>query len=88
MITHLLKTQANMDTMILAVSAVFQMTSRGQLYWFQKEVWSYVSLWEHEPTSHLIYYLCEQFPNEFMILIASFRYSYNTAWSSFVINGK
>lgn len=35
----------------------------------------YVSLWENEPASHLINYLSKPFPNEFMVLIASFKSS-------------
>lgn len=27
----------------------------------------YVNLWENDPTFHLIYYLCYQFSNEFMV---------------------
>ena len=33
------------------------------------------SLWENDASSHLIYYFSEQFPNEFMVSIASFRSS-------------
>ena len=36
-----------------------------------KEVPLYVILWENDPTSHLIYHLCEQFPNEFVAWIGS-----------------
>ena len=37
----------------------------------KKKVWLYVSLWENDPTSHLIYYLSKQFPHECMVSITS-----------------
>lgn len=37
-----------------------QITSRGQLDWLHIEFWLYVSLWESDPTSHLIDYLTKQ----------------------------
>ena len=56
---------------VLKISLNFDFTSMlceatnghqgAQIHWFQKEVWLYVSLWENEPTSHLIYDRCEQF---------------------------
>ena len=55
--------------------AVFLMACRGRLHWFQKEVWLYVSLWEKDIPSHLIQYLCEQFPNEFTVSIFIFKFS-------------
>lgn len=35
----------------------FHMACRGQLCWFQKEFWLYVSLCKNDPTSHLFYNL-------------------------------
>ena len=40
-------------------------------HWLQKEVWWYVSLWENDPTSRLIYCLNELFLEEFMVSVAS-----------------
>ena len=36
---------------------IFNAQQGGKLYWFQYkiQVWLYVSLWENESTSHLIY---------------------------------
>ena len=51
------------------------MASRGRLHWLQKTVQLYVSLWENDPTSHLIYYLSKQFPSEFKVCIASIKCS-------------
>ena len=42
-------------------------------YWFQKQVWLYLSLWENKPPSHSIYCLSKQFLNELMISIVSFK---------------
>ena len=42
---------------------------------FQKEFCLYVSLWENDPHSNLIYILSTQFPNEFMISVTSFMSS-------------
>ena len=42
--------------------AFFQMASSGWLHWLQKFVQLYVSLWENDPTSHLIYYHKKPFP--------------------------
>ena len=50
------------------------MLSKGQIYWFQEEVWLYVSLWENDPISHLIYYLSELFPYTLTVLIVSFKH--------------
>ena len=47
-------------------TACFRIASRRQLHWFQKEVWLHRSLWENDPTYHLIYYLSKQFSNEFI----------------------
>ena len=51
--------------------AFCQTASRGQLHWFQKEVWFYVSLWENDPNSHLII----TSENSFMVSIVSFKLS-------------
>ena len=51
------------------------MASRGQLNWFKKKVWLYVSLWENYLTSHLNFYLGEQFPNEFMDSVSRLKSS-------------
>ena len=42
---------------------------QGWLHWFQTSDWLYVSLWENDPTSHLIYYLSKQFPNKFKVSV-------------------
>ena len=47
------------------------MISRGQIHWFQKKVWFYLSLQENEPNYNLIYNLIEQSPNEFLVSVAS-----------------
>lgn len=41
----------------------------------EKKENKYVSLWKNDPTSHLIYDLCDQFPREFMVLIFSYKSS-------------
>ena len=46
-----------------------------QLWRFQKQVQLHVSLWENDPTSHLIIHLCKQFPCEFMVSLSSVRSS-------------
>ena len=43
--------------------------------WFHKGVRLYVSLWENEPTSHLIYDLSKQISDEFMVSIYSVKSS-------------
>ena len=45
-------------------SAFFLMASQGMFSWFQRKDWLCVSLWENNPTSHLIYYLNKHFPNQ------------------------
>ena len=55
--------------------SLFQMANRKWLHWLQKEVRLYLSLWENDPTSHLIFYLSEPDPKEFMVPIASFKSS-------------
>ena len=55
--------------------AFFLIASRGRLLWLQKEVWLYRSLWENDPTSHLIYYLSKHCKHEFMVSVASFKSS-------------
>ena len=40
--------------------------------WFHIEIRCYVSLWEKDHTSHLIYCHSEPFPNEFMVSVLSF----------------
>ena len=45
------------------------MDKRGQLHWLQKIVQLYVSLWENDSTSPLIFYFGKQFLNEFLVLI-------------------
>lgn len=50
------------------------MSSKGQLYWLQEEVWLYVILWENDPISHLIFYLSELFPYTLTVLIVSFKH--------------
>ena len=40
--------------------------------WFHIEIKCYVSLWEKDHTSHLIYCHSEPFPNEFMVSVLSF----------------
>lgn len=59
-------------------SDVFLEADGGQIHWFKtrsKEVELYVSLWENDPTSHLIYYLSKYFPKEFIVLIYIFKSS-------------
>ena len=51
------------------------MSSKGKLHWLQKEVRLYVSLWENDPTFHLIYHLAKQFPNEFTVSVCRFKSS-------------
>ena len=46
-----------------------------ELNWFQKEVELYVSLWEKGPTSHLIYCLIRQLPNEFIVSLPRYKSS-------------
>ena len=58
-----------------------------QLYWLQRFVRPYVSLWENESTSHLICYLSEQFPAEFMVSIFSFKSSSTQYDAHFVAHG-
>lgn len=48
---------------------------KAWLNWFQREVWLHGSLWESDPAPHLSYHLTEQFPDEFMISIASLKSS-------------
>ena len=43
------------------------MANKGWRLWFQKEARLYVSLWENDPVLSLIYYLNNQFLNQYMI---------------------
>lgn len=54
---------------------IFLMACRGRLHWLHKEVRLFVSLWENDSSSYLMYYLSKQFPYEFMV--------FSTAWCSF-----
>ena len=36
----------------------------------------HISLWENDPSSHLIYYLSDQIPGKFNFLITNFKYSF------------
>lgn len=47
----------------------------ARLHWLQKVVRLCVSLCENDPTSHLIFHLREQFPNEWTVSIVSLRSS-------------
>ena len=55
--------------------AFFPLASTVLLHWFQKEVRLYGSLWENDPTFHLNFYLCKQFPNEFIVSTDHFNSS-------------
>ena len=46
-----------------------------RLRWFQKQAKLYVSLWENNNASRLIYYPCKQFPSDFMVSIFCFKSS-------------
>ena len=45
--------------------------SRGWHHWFQKEAWLYLSLWENDPTSDLMFNLRKLFWSDFMFSIPS-----------------
>lgn len=61
-------------SLVLIVDCINSGQSASNLYWFRKEVWLYVMLWENDPTL-LIYYVCKRFPNEFMVSVTSFKTS-------------
>ena len=49
------------------------MATERQLHWLQKEIKFYVSSWENYTISTLLDYHNKQFPNKFMVSIASFK---------------